>query len=80
MSIVTRPKRLNKSASTSMSSPSETAPVVSANRSEAEAPEVGTRQREAPENRQGRLYEAPDAGQGRASFFEHEFTHGRSQS
>ena len=78
MSIVTRPKRLNKSVTSS--SPSETATLVSAKRNEAEAPEVGTRHREAPENRQGRLYEAPDAGQGRASFFEHEFTHGRSQS
>ena len=78
MSIVTRPKRLNKSAT--LSSPSETNTLVSVKRNEAEAPEVGSRQCEAPELRQGRLYEAPDAGQGRASFFEHEFTHGRSQS
>ncbi len=76
--MLTRPKRLNTSDTTS--SPSDTATRVSAKRNEAEAPEVGTRQREAPEIRQGRPYEAPDAGQGRSSFFEHEFTHGRSQS
>ena len=34
----------------------------------------------APEARQERQSEAPDAGDGRANWLEHEFTHGRSQS
>lgn len=45
-----------------------------------EAPEHAERAREAPELREGRLMEAPDAGEGRAGLLEHEFTHGRSQS
>ena len=48
---------------------------------DAEAPDRGELGREAPEQRRdGRQVEAPDAGEGRASFLEHEFTHGRSQS
>ncbi len=42
----------------------------------AEAPDRGF-SGEAPE---ARASEAPDAGEGRSSFMEHEFTHGRSQS
>ena len=43
---------------------------------DAEAPDRGITG-EAPEARNA---EAPDAGEGRANFIEHEFTHGRSQS
>ncbi len=48
----------------------------------AEAPDRGDAeaQTEAPDARQGRLPEAPDAGFGRMALLEHEFTHGRSQS
>ena len=42
----------------------------------AEAPDRGF-SGEAPEARSG---EAPDAGEGRSSYMENEFTHGRSQS
>ena len=78
MSILTRPKRLNKSIVTSSSSISAvTAPPM---RNETEAPDRGTSHREAPENRQGRHSEAPDSGEGRAFHLESEFTHGRSQS
>jgi hypothetical protein len=45
-----------------------------------EAPEMGECEREAPELRRPSHAEAPDAGDGRASYLEHEFTHGRSQS
>ena len=41
-----------------------------------EAPDRGATG-EAPE---ARAAEAPDAGEGRGNFIEHEFTHGRSQS
>lgn len=44
----------------------------------AEAPDRGYQNREAPES--GYSREAPDAGEGRASLMESEFTHGRSQS
>jgi hypothetical protein len=47
---------------------------------ETEAPDRGEREHEAPETRQQRQAEAPDAGDGRANWLEHEFTHGRSQS
>lgn len=43
---------------------------------EAEAPDRGV----APEGPEGRMGEAPDAGEGRAGYVEGEFTHGRSQS
>lgn len=43
---------------------------------EAEAPDRGATA-EAPE---GRMGEAPDAGEGRSAHIESEFTHGRSQS
>ncbi len=42
----------------------------------AEAPDRGY----SGEAREGRSPEAPDAGEGRASYCEHEYTHGRSQS
>jgi hypothetical protein len=45
-----------------------------------EAPERAARPCEAPESRDGRSAEAPDSGIGRASYLEHEFTTGRSQS
>ena len=47
---------------------------------ETEAPDRGDLAHEAPEARQERQVEAPDAGDGRANYIEHEFTHGRSQS
>ena len=47
---------------------------------ETEAPDRGEIAHEAPEARQGHQAEAPDAGDGRANWLEHEFTHGRSQS
>ena len=47
---------------------------------ETEAPDRGESEHEAPEARQERQSEAPDAGDGRANWLEHEFTHGRSQS
>jgi hypothetical protein len=47
---------------------------------EVEAPDRGDSKHEAPEARRGRQAEAPDAGEGRVSLIEHEFTHGRSQS
>ena len=43
---------------------------------DAEAPDRGF----AGETREGRMGEAPDAGEGRSGFVESEFTHGRSQS
>ncbi len=50
--------------------------------SEAEAPDRGEREleAEAPEARIERVAENPDAGEGRMSVLEGEFTHGRSQS
>ena len=59
--------------------PKATAPEVIASSYRprcAEAPDRGF-SGEAPE---ARASEAPDAGEGRSSFLEHEFTHGRSQS
>jgi hypothetical protein len=49
---------------------------------EVEAPDQGVldEDREAPETRTGRHREAPDAGEGRMSTLDQEFTHGRSQS
>ena len=47
---------------------------------ETEAPDRGESEPEAPEARRERQWEAPDAGEGRANWLEHEFTHGRSQS
>ncbi len=45
-----------------------------------EAPDRGYHDVEAPESWSGRGHEAPDAGDGRMSCVEQEFTHGRSQS
>ncbi len=82
MSLATRPKRPSE---TFLPSPDlESAPVTPPTRTRrilvAEAPERGTCREEAPESRRGRPVEGPDAGEGRASYLEHEFTHGRSQS
>jgi hypothetical protein len=66
-------KKSKKSKSPKMSAIS--APKVR----EAEAPEQGVL-REAPDSGRVRMTEAPDAGEGRSSYLEHEFTHGRSQS
>ena len=51
-------------------------------RQDLEAPDQGVidEEPEAPEARPGGTGEAPDAGEGRASTLEQEFTHGRSQS
>jgi len=77
MSILTRTRRLN---TTVPSRDADPAPTASAVHHEVEAPEQAATPREAPESRRGRPVEAPDAGEGRAHYFEHEFTHGRSQS
>lgn len=77
MSIAIRSKRLIASEhSTSLSSSSIVEPIYQ----DIEAPEQAELAREAPEMRDAGLLEAPDAGEGRLSLMEHEFTHGRSQS
>ena len=78
MSIVTRPKRLNPASFSQ--EPSNSAPTANIPRCDTEAPDRGISRHEAPETLQGQHCEGPDAGGGRASFLEHEFTHGRSQS
>jgi len=75
MSVVTRSKRLGEA----FDATPEMVPAVAAARHEAEAPERSDR-REAPETRNARSAEAPEAADGRASYLEQEFTHGRSQS
>ena len=68
-----------KPTSRTRSTPRRPAPVRT--HRDPEAPDRGDRDREAPEHRpDGRQAEAPDAGEGRMSTLEHEFTHGRSQS
>lgn len=78
MSIVTRSRRLSETFVASSST--DDVPAVAAARHEFEAPERAAHHCEAPESRSGHPAEAPDAGDGRANFLEHEFTHGRSQS
>ena len=76
MAVVThqrRPKSSDRPAAEPARTPARMTPEV-------EAPDAGELGREAPETRVGRQSEAPDAGEGRASLLEHEFTHGRSQS
>ena len=77
MAVLTRPKskasRKNSKVATSE------APSPRLNR-DTEAPDRGASRREAPETGRVRVFEAPDAGEGRSAFVEHEFTHGRSQS
>lgn len=46
---------------------------------ETEAPDRGLN-REAPESGRIKIAEAPDAGDGRQAIWDHDFTHGRSQS
>jgi hypothetical protein len=46
----------------------------------AEAPDAGFRSGEASETTFGRYREAPDSGEGRVSYLETHFTHGRSRS
>jgi len=77
MSVAVRTKRPNPT--TPVSLPKATA-VPERSHPEAEAPEQGAIEREAPESTRGRWAEAGDCGEGRASYLEHEFTHGRSQS
>jgi hypothetical protein len=45
-----------------------------------EAPDRGELEREAPECRADHPAEGPDAGEASTQLWEHEFTHGRSQS
>ncbi|MCA1684786.1 MAG: hypothetical protein LC745_02130 [Planctomycetia bacterium] len=78
MSIVTRPRRLNETFVPN--SFGDDVPANPAARHCFEAPERAASRREAPESRTDCSAEAPDAGDGRASYLEHEFTHGRSQS
>ena len=56
--------------------PVEATPTSAHRPHPAEAPDRG-HSGEAPE---ARASEAPDAGEGRSSYLEHEYTHGRSQS
>ena len=72
MSVLTRNRRLTDSSLTSEAA--HPAPH------EAEAPERAASPCEAPESRRARRVEAPDAGEGRNSYYENEFKHGRSQS
>ncbi|MBX6314868.1 MAG: hypothetical protein IRY99_18405 [Isosphaeraceae bacterium] len=77
MSVITRPQRSSKSIDRSFEKESPVpSPIL---RREPEAPDRGRFPREALEGRL-KLAEAPDAGEGRMSYLEHEFTHGRSQS
>jgi hypothetical protein len=73
MSVAIRFERLIPSVVTE-STPSTFRPRI------AEAPDCGGHDREAPETHHGRSFEAPDAGEGRMSSLENQFTHGRSQS
>jgi len=77
MSILTRSRRPNTISVKSQATPP--APAAPVRRPE-EAPERAADSYEAPEDGRARGTEAPDAGSGRHSFLEHEFTHGRSQS
>lgn len=75
MSIAIRPPRPKKKPAVPTTSPT---PRSARRIHYAEAPDRGVLNQEAPEGRACR--EAPDAGEGRASFTESVFTHGRSQS
>jgi len=77
MSVAIRTRRLNHPSPSTPVKPSEPPPLI---RQHAEAPESGEQRREAPETRRSSRHEAPDAGEGRGHYLEHEFTHGRSQS
>ena len=74
MSVAVRFERLIPSAITEPTPPTYSRPRI------AEAPDCGGHAREAPEMHHGRSLEAPDAGYGRSSYMESQFTHGRSQS
>jgi hypothetical protein len=76
MSLLIRAKRSTVPAISSVTVPTSKPRPSTAE----EAPDWGRRGDEAPESRTTRHREAPDAGEGRASYFEHEFTRGRSQS
>jgi hypothetical protein len=83
VSIVTRIKRLSETfvpSSAPESVPSAPPMHSQRHRSVAEAPERAASEHEAPESYRGRSAESGDAGGGRASHLEQEFTHGRSQS
>jgi hypothetical protein len=73
MSVAIRFDRLIPSVMTE-STPSTYRPCI------AEAPDCGGRSQEAPEIHRGRSFEAPNSGEGRMGYAEHQFTHGRSQS
>lgn len=66
MSVMIRHDRRKNSTNPA---PSAVEPTRQPRKPEPEAPDRGDRSRE-----------APDAGEGRAGYVEHEFTHGRSQS
>ena len=76
MSLLIRPQRSNVPLVSTVAKPAVT-PHASPT---TEAPDWGRREDEAPESRAARHREAPDAGEGRSHYHEHEFTHGRSQS
>jgi hypothetical protein len=77
MSVALRTKRLNP---TTPASSTKTTAVSPPYRPEAEAPERGALEREAPEVRRDGRTESDDHGEGRAHFLEHGFTRGRSRS
>lgn len=77
MVALTRNRRPNESYATSLATGSAPSATV---RHDTEAPERAASTCEAPESRRTRRAEAPDAGEGRNSCHEAEFTHGRSQS
>jgi hypothetical protein len=79
VAVLTRNQRSNP---LSVSHPPATQPVEASRAAQhvAEAPDRGDLRREAPESRTAYRAEAPDLGEGRMSFLEHTFTHGRSQS
>ena len=68
MAVAIRRERNRKLSDRPAAEPART-PVIRSR--DVEAPDAGVLTRPS---------EAPDAGEGRAAFHEHEFTHGRSQS
>ena len=78
MSAIARPKKISRKIS-SLKATEAKAPRMPR---PSEAPDRGDDQaaREAPESGRVRIAEAPDAGEGRQALWDHDATHGRSQS
>ena len=78
MAVLTRPSKPKTSRpSDQFATPEATLPRP---HRDPEAPDRGAAPAEARESGRVRYAEAPDAGEGRAALFAHDFTHGRSQS